>query len=650
MVALSKEYLAKTRQDLITQTTDDEAFNKTAQEFLTRAGLELSERPGDHTTATWSSITNTRTYDLDTTTINEYEADRVKSLAAQKVWEGELGLEGRRQFFQIMHDEILPQYEEQFALAISLDTGKTFSDGKGEFAKGREYYGWAASKQVARELSPKMLVTDQLGRKFSRTEDGQYVVREQDGTISVHNDIPEDVAQLHFQVIPAPDALKVIGSMAPSNYAWALEAADEAMRIAGGVLQSKPPSKAPSVIHMLAGTEREALDLMVERGIINAEQSEVLKEGLHTIITGREVTEAWFEEVDVLRAVSEKETGFGFDARRTKAGHLPINTALELGGNNAETIMASYIDPAQAAEDTTRESWKNTGERCTSPRRLFAERDVFGAVETRIREVNEKVWEDPIAAGVGHPLEEGTKYGPLLSEKAFKKLATYKDEVSKRGADAIGGERITVEFLIEKAQNRENVRAEAAGEEPNAIDPKEFEKYAYLDKGFYTTPLTVFWHSVTKDNGAEEDKGFSLPEDVKQIMHDKEVFAHILNVDVVDSVEEAVEKTCRSKEHLSSGFFGSDKDFNDYSEGLYAQDAHPGSLYQNGLPKDGAPTLPHKGSLDGGRGDTGGFHSFIHYTTIPERGSEGTVVKKDRASFTQKFEEEAAKGTQFALG
>ncbi len=99
---------------------------------------------------------------------------------------------------------------------------------------------------------------------------------------------------------------------------------------------------------------------------------------------------------------------------------------LELGGNNAIVVLKD-ADLDLAVRAITFGAVGTAGQRCTSTRRVFAEREVCSELVNRLAKAYATV-------KMGHPLSEGVLLGPLISAKA---VAAYKTAISR--AEALGG-------------------------------------------------------------------------------------------------------------------------------------------------------------------------------------------------------------------
>jgi aldehyde dehydrogenase (NAD+) len=107
---------------------------------------------------------------------------------------------------------------------------------------------------------------------------------------------------------------------------------------------------------------------------------------------------------------------------------------LELGGNNAAIVCAS-ADPDLALRAVVFAAAGTAGQRCTSLRRLFVQRDVYGAFVQRLRTVYATI-------RIGDPRNGDTLVGPLIDEHAFVAMKKALADAAAEGGSVAGGERV----------------------------------------------------------------------------------------------------------------------------------------------------------------------------------------------------------------
>jgi succinylglutamic semialdehyde dehydrogenase len=103
--------------------------------------------------------------------------------------------------------------------------------------------------------------------------------------------------------------------------------------------------------------------------------------------------------------------------------------ALEMGGKNAIVVLTD-ADLDLAVAESAVSICATTGQRCTSASRLFVERSVADEFAEKLTRVLRDV-------RVGSPLEEGVFMGPLVSRRAFDKVAHYRRLAVEAGAERV---------------------------------------------------------------------------------------------------------------------------------------------------------------------------------------------------------------------
>lgn len=141
--------------------------------------------------------------------------------------------------------------------------------------------------------------------------------------------------------------------------------------------------------------------------------------------TGRALAAA--EEIDGILFTGSYAVGRALGEAVLDQPHKIL--ALEMGGKNAIAVLEdAELDLAVA--ETALSISVSTGQRCTCASRIFVHRSLIDAFAEKLVATLERI-------KIGHPLENDTFIGPLISEAAAAKVARYREF-----AIAAGGERI----------------------------------------------------------------------------------------------------------------------------------------------------------------------------------------------------------------
>jgi succinate-semialdehyde dehydrogenase/glutarate-semialdehyde dehydrogenase len=105
--------------------------------------------------------------------------------------------------------------------------------------------------------------------------------------------------------------------------------------------------------------------------------------------------------------------------------------SMELGGA-APLIVFADADLDHAAEETVKGKFRNSGQTCVCPNRVYVEASVAGEYA---RILADKV----TALKVGPAFDDGVKVGPLIEEKALDKVEAHLTALKKDGAEVLTG-------------------------------------------------------------------------------------------------------------------------------------------------------------------------------------------------------------------
>ncbi len=106
---------------------------------------------------------------------------------------------------------------------------------------------------------------------------------------------------------------------------------------------------------------------------------------------------------------------------------------LELGGNNA-AVVSRNADLDLAVRAIVFGSVGTTGQRCTTTRRVFADRAVSGPLVERLADAYRQV-------PLGDPLDPGTLMGPLISQDAVRQMEQALSRAAEEGGTVVCGGR-----------------------------------------------------------------------------------------------------------------------------------------------------------------------------------------------------------------
>lgn len=215
----------------------------------------------------------------------------------------------------------------------------------------------------------------------------------------------------------------VVGCISPWNLPLYLFTWKIAPAIAAGNCVVAKPSEITPMTAFLLG------EICIEAG---------LPKGVLNIVHGLGTTtgQAIVEHLDIKAISFTGGTATGAHIARVAAPMFK-KLSLELGGKNPNIIFAD-CDYEDMLETTVRSSFANQGQICLCGSRIFVEASIY---EKFKRDFVEKVKQ----LKVGHPSEEGTKLGALVSKPHLEKVISYIDIAKEEGGKILcGGNRVTV--------------------------------------------------------------------------------------------------------------------------------------------------------------------------------------------------------------
>jgi aldehyde dehydrogenase (NAD+) len=214
--------------------------------------------------------------------------------------------------------------------------------------------------------------------------------------------------------------LGVVGIISAFNFpvaVWSWNAALAA--VCGDTMVWKPSSETP-----LCGLAVQKIcDEIMERhdawGVFNV-----------VVGPGRAVGETLIQDERVPLVSFTGSTKMGRHVAQAVAGRLG-QTILELGGNNAVTVLDD-ADLEQAARAITFGAVGTAGQRCTSTRRVLAQKGIVEPLVSRLMEIYDKV-------PIGNPIEDTTLMGPLVNQGAVDDMMAALEKIKEQGGEILRG-------------------------------------------------------------------------------------------------------------------------------------------------------------------------------------------------------------------
>ena len=285
-------------------------------------------------------------------------------------------------------NDLVLAHQDDLGVLISMEQGKPLAEGKGEVAYAASYIEWFA----------------------------------------------EEATRMNGEVIPAPvpgrrmlalkEPVGVVAAITPWNFPAAMIARKIAPALAAGcTVVCKPAEDTPLTSLALVQLAHEA---GVPAGVLN-------------IVTASRqntpaVVDVWLDDSRVRKITFTGSTPVGKHLARRSADTLK-KLSLELGGN-APFIVFEDADVGAAVQGFMAAKFRNGGQTCVCPNRVFVHRTVFDAFAAQLTAA-------VAALKVGPASDPTSQIGPMINDRAVEKIERHVQDAVARGAKVLtGGQRL----------------------------------------------------------------------------------------------------------------------------------------------------------------------------------------------------------------
>jgi len=281
--------------------------------------------------------------------------------------------------------ELMVEHTDELATIMTTEQGKPLAEAKGEIAYAASYVKWFAEEamRINGEILP------------AGTPDTQIRV--------------------------SRDPVGVCAAITPWNFPAAMITRKVAPALAAGcTIIVKPASQTPLTALALG-------ELAIQAGI---------PKGVIQVITGKAsvIGDALCENSTVRKLTFTGSTEIGSQLMKKCAPDVK-KLSLELGGN-APFIVFEDADIDLAVDGLMKGKFRNAGQTCISPNRVYVQRGVLEAFQTKLVKKVE-------ALKVGNGLDDGVDIGPLIDAPGADKVTEHVDNAISNGATLLtGGKRL----------------------------------------------------------------------------------------------------------------------------------------------------------------------------------------------------------------
>jgi acyl-CoA reductase-like NAD-dependent aldehyde dehydrogenase len=215
----------------------------------------------------------------------------------------------------------------------------------------------------------------------------------------------------------AREPVGVVAQITPWNFPMLMAARNAAPALAAGNAVIIKPSELTSLTTLRLG------ELAEEAGF---------PPGVLTVLPGRgEITGAALaahRQVDMISFTGGQEAArsvVAASASNFKKLHM------ELGGKNPVIVFAD-ADLDRTIPEIIGAAFSNAGQNCAAGTRVIGEQSIRDELVERLAEATRQIQ-------LGHPLEEGTQMGPLISSAHRERVKSYVELASSEGAELVTG-------------------------------------------------------------------------------------------------------------------------------------------------------------------------------------------------------------------
>ena len=299
---------------------------------------------------------------------------------AQKEWAAQTGKD-RGGVLGKWYD-LIQVHADDLAIILTAEMGKPLAEAKGEVLYGASYIKWFAEEAT---------------RIYGQT-------------------IPGHQADKRIIILKQP--IGVVASITPWNFPNAMIARKMAPALAVGcAVVAKPASETPLSALALALLADEA----------------GLPKGLLSVLPSTaavEMGQEFCENESVRKLTFTGSTGVGRTLMRQAADRV-MRTSMELGGN-APFIVFDDADLDAAVDGVMLAKFRNNGQTCVCANRIYVQSGVYddfaGRLAVAVAGIN-----------VGNGFDADVTAGPLISEKAVRKVEDQIGDAISKGAILVAG-------------------------------------------------------------------------------------------------------------------------------------------------------------------------------------------------------------------
>ncbi|MDN7675018.1 NAD-dependent succinate-semialdehyde dehydrogenase [Burkholderia oklahomensis] len=282
-------------------------------------------------------------------------------------------------------------HTEDLARLMSREQGKPLTEARGEVAYGASYVQWFAEE--ATRAYGDLIPQQQRGKRMSAVK----------------------------------EPIGIVAAITPWNFPLAMIARKIAPALAAGCTVVAKPAEDTPLTALALALAFLAMEAGVPPGVLNMISASRER--------GVEAAGDWLADARVRKITFTGSTPVGKFLARESAATLK-KLSLELGGN-APFIVFDDADLDAAADGLMAAKFRNGGQTCVCPNRVYVQDGVYDAFAARVAA-------RVSALRVAPATDSAAQIGPMINARAVDKIARHVDDAVTRGARVLtGGRRLT---------------------------------------------------------------------------------------------------------------------------------------------------------------------------------------------------------------
>lgn len=370
----------------MTTNVSDPSISERAREVIAKVstGLFIDGQWGEAASGARFDVVNPATEEVIATVADGGPQDAVRAIESagrvQKEW-AKTSPRERSEILRRAYDLVMSRQDE-IALIMTTEMGKPLAEAKGEIAYAADYFRWFSEEAV------------RIGGDHTTSGDGKT------------------------RVLVSREPVGPCILVTPWNFPLAMGMRKIGPAIAAGcTIVFKPAALTPL-------TSLALVDILAEAGLPAGVLNVVCTTKASSVVS------PWMSSGIARKISFTGSTEVGVRLLEQAAQHV-MRSSMELGGN-APFLVFEDADLDRAVEGAVAAKMRNMGEACTAANRIFVQRPIA-------EEFGRRLAARLGSLSVGDGIEVGTEVGPLVEEKALRKVQELVDDAVTKGAKILCG-------------------------------------------------------------------------------------------------------------------------------------------------------------------------------------------------------------------